>query len=292
MARFFLLLPIFVSAWLAPPAQAETHRACTGYITSLPTVISKQGTWCLLADLTTAQTGGGAIELVSNNITIDCNGHRLGNLAAGPNTVAFGVLGVNRRNIVVRNCSVRGFRVGIYLRGQFVDLALDGGGHVVEDNTVQGSTGWGIVVDGLDNLVRRNRVLDIGLGSELNIRGISTYGTVDILDNLVDTVSSAPGSGRPVWGITLSGGDGQLVARNQVRNLMPDSGFGWAITLSTNARRAVIRDNLMVKSALDGSQFACFASGTVQLARDNVALGYPANVGTGCMDGGGNLILP
>ena len=44
---------------LAPTgAKAETFQTCKGYITSIPTVITQQGTWCFNKDLATSISSG------------------------------------------------------------------------------------------------------------------------------------------------------------------------------------------------------------------------------------------
>src|SRR4029079_7326065 len=104
---------------------AQSYDNCTGYITVLPAIISTQGTWCLKQDLATAITSGAAITINTNNVTIDCNNFKLGGLAAGLGTNAYGVFANNRFNATVRHCNVRGFYVGVFLAG------ASGGGHAV-----------------------------------------------------------------------------------------------------------------------------------------------------------------
>src|SRR4249919_615558 len=117
MTRFclcaFLLLGI---ALLVAPraAHAETYNTCTGFITSVPTVITTQGTWCLKQDLTTALTIGVAITINTNNVTIDCNDFKLGGLAAGVGSQVHGIYAANRSNLTVRHCNIRGFYNGVY----------------------------------------------------------------------------------------------------------------------------------------------------------------------------------
>src|SRR5215813_5040905 len=110
-----LLATIVVFAALAgavPSASAADN--CTGFVTSVPTVITKQGVWCLRGDLTTAANGITAIDIQTNNVTIDCNGFKLNGLPAGPATLSNAIAAYEQRsNITVRNCTIRGFRFGI-----------------------------------------------------------------------------------------------------------------------------------------------------------------------------------
>ena len=66
---------------LSPVAHAETIN-CTN-ITTLPATISTPGIYCLKQDESTAIESGAAIAITANNVTLDCNGYRLGGLQAG-----------------------------------------------------------------------------------------------------------------------------------------------------------------------------------------------------------------
>ena len=78
-----------------PASAAESYDNCAGFITSLPAVISSQGTWCMKQDLATAVTSGFVITVATNNVTIDCNNFKLGGLAAGAGTQASGIFANN-----------------------------------------------------------------------------------------------------------------------------------------------------------------------------------------------------
>ena len=104
---------------------AESYDSCVGFIDSIPAVISTQGTWCLRRDLSTSMASGSAITVSANNVTIDCNDFKLGGLAAGNATTTKGINAMGRLNVAVRNCSVRGFLMGIAMEG--------GGTYTVED---------------------------------------------------------------------------------------------------------------------------------------------------------------
>src|SRR5207342_3852578 len=91
------------------PAHAETFHTCGTIIASIPTVITTQGVYCLSHDVNTAITSGKAIDVQTNNVTIDCNGYKIGGLAAGSSSQTYGIFAISRQNITVRNCGVRGF---------------------------------------------------------------------------------------------------------------------------------------------------------------------------------------
>src|SRR6187200_130915 len=126
LRRLLALLLLLPAAPIA--LAAEGYDACTGFIDSLPATITTQGTWCLRKDLSTAIAAGTAITLATNNVTLDCNGFKLGGLSGGADSQATAVSALERLNIAVRHCSIRGFSVGVSLAG------LSTGGHLVEDN--------------------------------------------------------------------------------------------------------------------------------------------------------------
>ena len=142
MNRFQRVALLLIACAASAPAvqAAGSYDNCTGYVDSLPATLATQGTWCLRHDLSSAMVSGEAITIGANNITLDCNGFKLGGLAAGPDTTTIGIFAANRTNITVRDCAIRGFYGGIYLNG--------GRGHRVEDNRLDQHRGFGITVTG------------------------------------------------------------------------------------------------------------------------------------------------
>ncbi|HEY0505555.1 MAG TPA: right-handed parallel beta-helix repeat-containing protein [Lysobacter sp.] len=134
-------------------AHAETSN-CTN-LAALPAVISTQGVYCLKQDLSTSISSGAAISVNASNVTLDCNGYKLGGLGAGIGTAASGIVSQNRLNLTVRNCNIRGFRYGMRLAGT-------GGGHLVEDNRFDGNTFTGMYVSGDGSMIRGNSVFSTG----------------------------------------------------------------------------------------------------------------------------------
>ena len=117
-----MLLLTTSSAW------AETID-CTA-ITTLPTTITVQGIYCLTGDLATSMTSGLAIDIQTNNVTIDLNGWKLGGLAAGAGTGTVGIFAWARKNITIRNGTIRGFYRGILLNDGSPYTASQG--HLIE----------------------------------------------------------------------------------------------------------------------------------------------------------------
>lgn len=190
--------------------RAETYDTCAGFIDSLPATISTQGVWCLRKDLTTAIGSGNAIEIVTNNVTIDCNNFKIGGLAAGTWSMARGIYAENRLNSTIRECSIRGFFAGIYLNG--------GAGHLVENNRLDQNLLVGIQISGDNNRVRRNAVYDTG-GAENAHTSTGIHAAADIIDNTVAGVFAWSSTATYPRGITVFG-SGNVVRGNNVRGLV------------------------------------------------------------------------
>ncbi len=160
MKRFITLIAL-ASALMATPAKAETIE-CT-VIDTIPFIITVQGIYCLTGHLGTSLTSGDMITVEANNVTIDMNGFKLGGLAAGAGTNARGIYALDRRNITIRNGSIRGFFKGIWLDGG----AANSSGHLLEDLRLDGNTFIGAQVEGTGNIIRNNQVVKPGQGASL-----------------------------------------------------------------------------------------------------------------------------
>jgi hypothetical protein len=216
---FLLLLGLFVH----PAYAAQSYDNCKGFITTLPATISTQGVWCLKEDLSTAIASGKAITIATNNVTIDCNDFKIGGLAAGDASLAYGIYAVSRQNVTIRHCNIRGFMAGIYLEG--------GTGHLVEDNRLDNMLSIGIYVyayPDFNSLVRRNRVYDTGgyaSGSVVDSYGIYVAG--DAVDNTVSGLF-VDQSGAYLRAIMLVG-DGTQARGNKVSGFMMTATTGGAV---------------------------------------------------------------
>ena len=265
--------------WFVPAATAhaaQSYDNCTGYIESLPVAITTQGTWCLRGDLSTAMTAGEAIAVQANNVTIDCNDFKLGGLAAGVNSRARGIYALNRQNITVRNCAVRGFFTGIGL--------ANGGGHLVEHNRVDNSLYQGIAVSGDGSVVRGNLVRDTG-GAPENAAYGAAYAIIasaDVIDNTVDGVY-ATGQDTNPWGISVQLA-GAEVRGNRVRRMVP-TGVGQAMALYGWVEGITFADNRV--SSTGPIQGAGITGGPQSFCTGNTVSRYSTPIQF-CQDAGGN----
>jgi len=255
-----LLLPCLYYLVATMPARAETIETCAGTIDQLPATIDTQGSWCLDHDLSTALASGGAITIATNNVTIDCNGFKLGGLAAGESSQATGILAVDQHNITVRNCGVRGFHRGI---------ALGGSGHLVQDNRLDQNLSVGIAVFGEGHHVQGNRVFDTG-GTPAGAASYGITGSADMIDNTVDGVFAAAAVAS-VYGIATFEA-GSEVRGNRVRNLAPQGG-GAAIGVLAGAAGITLRGNTLSLVA-ETAGHGIYATGTDTFCTDNVAIRF------------------
>jgi hypothetical protein len=203
-------------------ASAESFATCTGYITSVPAVISTQGTWCLSKDVASPMQNGTLIDVVVNNVAIDCNGFKVGGLAAGKGTNTTGISARNRLNVAVRNCNIRGFKTGIDMSGAVVS-----GGHLVERNRLDNMTQVAVNIEGGGSLVRENVITGIGGTTTGNFsRAMQVGADVDVMGNLIDGVFPGNGTGESTpsaIGIFLYS-TGAVIRDNRIRNI--DAGEG------------------------------------------------------------------
>lgn len=273
----FLLISSFL--WPVRAQAAEDYDNCTGYIDSLPASIHEQGVWCLRKDLSTAITIGQAIYVGGNNITIDCNDYKIGGLAAGSATQATGIYSYTVSNLSVRHCNIRGFMTGVLVSGQ------NRGVNIIEENRIEGSTVYGIVVmGGKGSILRRNVVIDTG-GSTWSpgaAFAIDAGGGVSVIDNTISGVdAAADASGNAsTYGILASYNADGVIQGNRVRGLV-SKGEGAAFGIISNLSNPTsLRDNDLSGVGAPGS-FGLYCSNSPAIAVGNVVSGFATPI-SGC----------
>jgi len=285
ISSFMLLILVLLLAAPRVAQAAESYDNCTGFITSIPTVISTQGTWCLKQDLATAMTSGNAITINTNNVTVDCNDYKLGGLAAGIGTQAWGISATDHLNATVRHCNIRGFEYGIVFQGS------GSGGHTIEDNRFDNNTDTGIYVSGDGSVVRRNRVFDSGGSTSFqDAWGIYSNDSVDILDNTISGVAATAGSGGSAVGIQTTNDLDSSISGNRIRGLL-HAGAGSAYGIENlGDTRVTMRDNDLIGDGGSGSNGVFCMSGTSS-AQGNLLSHFQTAIG-GCSGDGGNVTHP
>lgn len=220
-------------------ARAETIN-CTE-ITSVPYFINTPGIYCLKSSLSLASAGGTGIEIQSDDVVLDLNGYVLDNSAAGAGTSSWGIYASNRKNVTIRNGTIRGFYVGMFVGW----ITSDFTGNVIENLLVDRVTSYGMIVYGPGIVVRKNRVTRTG-GSTFapSPTGIYAGGTgAHVVDNeVIDTTESAGGLAR---GIALDSAPAAVVERNVISNAAfgPASSYG-VYVLNSSSRSAVVGNRI------------------------------------------------
>ena len=279
-----LLLLAFVLGTLAPRIALATPGldACTGVVepdANGVVAIDQPGTWCLDRDhvAVLSSTYRRYIEILADDVTLDCRGHRL--TFGGGYSEPRAITGNGHRRIVVRNCDVRGVWLGVSLAAS----SLAEGEFVVEDNTFRGNS-RSIEVNGAHSVIRRNRIYD----SSGEVVLVASNGGPMVIDNLIDGVSATP---FVLWVIAYDGGE---VRGNTIRNVPAGDMFNIHDTVRIGdsglnpGRPVTVRDNVIVGSPYTRG-IAC-ESPTVHLV-DNVITGV-AEAYSGCTDAGDNDISP
>lgn len=263
---------------------AESYDNCTGFITSVPASISTQGTWCMNSDLTATNVSA-AISIAGNNVTIDCNGFKL--VAGSGSGSAAGILSLSHVNITVRHCDIRGFQTGVSLISAASTTDTTQSSGTIEDNRFDSNTGVGINVVGDGSVVRRNWVYNTGYSS-YPPTGISTKGTMDILDNTVSIVVVGSGSSPAVGILTTQNAGGSIIG-NRVRGLA-----GGGVAPTTYAilvdGQVTLRNNDLTGDG-NANSFGIGCADDKGRTKKNLINGF----GTGimmCSDDGGNIVAP
>jgi hypothetical protein len=228
--------PLVVLALLSgtAPARAETKN-CTA-IGSVPVVITVQGVYCFIHDVSTSISSGNAIEIQTSNVVLDLNGFQLNGLGVGLGTQASGIRADNRQNITIKNGTVRGFMRGIEINDSGASQ-----GHRVEKVRADQNTYVGIVVQGDGNVIRNNQVVATGGSTVVATTSGNAFGIVAlgdgprVLDNDVITTTHQ-GSGT-AWDIFFGSTTGAFAVNNRIAT--SDRGIDYA-----GASTGKYRDNL------------------------------------------------
>ena len=274
MKRFMTLISL-ATALMATPAKAETTE-CT-VIDSIPFIITVQGVYCFKGNLATTLTSGNMITVTVNNVTIDMNGFKLGGLAAGVGTNASGIFADSRKNITIRNGSIRGFRRGIFLTGGEVNSS----GHLLEDLRLDGNREVGAEVTGTGNIIRNNQVVNTGPGDNSSTAaGLLIFQSNDsVVEGNV--ISSVSGTNQSV-GIRVR--DSSLIeVRNNTVLRTEDATNNRGINISGSTDLTIIGNRIL--NPVGTGTFGIFDSGSTGVnCIDNIIAGYTTPIGAGACD--------
>src|SRR5215831_15910100 len=226
--------------WSGTAVWAET-TVCTA-ITTVPFTITAPGIYCVTQDIGTNLAAGAAIQINTSNVVVDLNGHRLGNVVAGPGNTAIGIRAVDRANLTIKNGTVRGFKFGILL-----DDSGNSSGHIVEDIRADLNTFTALQIEGTSNIIRNNLILETGgtttFGPNTNVYGIVVDGVENQILNNTVTNTVAVGTGV-AFGIFVESGSA-VVDHNRISNAALPGGGGSShgIFIQSEGTNVLVVDN-------------------------------------------------
>jgi hypothetical protein len=281
VARGVALVALFL-AW--PKGVAAQTVFCTP-ITAVPVTLTAQGRYCVTQPLRFDSTNGIAILIQSDYVTVDLGGYALDGTPGGTATTATGIYAANRRNLVVRGGTIRGFMFGIRVDDEVVSGYTAGGGHQIYDVSIDACTFRGILIQGRGVSVRGNRITRTGgstFFSSVPVAAIDVRGPGARVE--ANTVVETRGVGsEPGWGVWLWG-KGAVLEGNRISNETVAAPATVGILVSNDSHAVVTRNRLM--NLEKGLAFDLAARG---LARDNATSGCGAPFVLGAaVDGGRN----
>jgi hypothetical protein len=240
VALLSLSLSMVVSGQLV---HAETVMCLP--ITSVPVTISVPGSYCLTGNLETPITSGNAITIAADNVVIDFNGFELTGSVGAYSTFNRGIYSIKQSRITIRNGSVTGFNIGIFLDDPSPYLTAQG--NLIEDMSLDHNTFAGVYLLGRNSVIRHNRITSTGRGLFSNAwaYGIRVSGSgMRIVDNDVAEVTSSTASGV---GISMQSADSGIVEGNRLSRIVAGNTFSYGIHASASAG-LVIRSNSISES--------------------------------------------
>lgn len=286
MFRVALLASLALALLPRAALAAESYDNCAGTIISLPTTINTAGVWCMKSDLATSMTSGNAITINSHNVTLDCNDFRLGGLGAGAATATTGIAVLERNNVTIRNCNVRGFLFGVYLGGS---------SNVIEDSRFQANTRGAIYVSGYDFLVRRNSITQTGgTPAYSDTYGILAFGATGVIeDNFVSEVAGNTQAYAWATGTGIfAGSDYTVVRRNDVSGIAAGSDSTVAGIVGSGAKNKLLDNTVSGLSSVTGQRRGLSCTGDPSSVAIRNTVSNATSAGTAvyaCTDGGGNV---
>jgi len=277
MTKLIKYLNLIILLLATSTAYAETTN-CTA-ITSIPYTIGSPGIYCLTGNLSMGRIHGRAIFIGVDDVVLDLNGFTLEG-TGGLATQTVGIKAYQRKNITIRNGTVRGFSYGILLDD--VAPPTTSQGHLIEDIHADKNTHMGISISGNDSTVRRNRVVGVGgnlLG--LNSYGISLYGDGGraLNNDISSTVATAPGG---AIGLFIHKANDAVVEGNRIDDVSTDVGLTIGIVISQSSD--VLARGNSITSATRGIDYASSTGKYRDNLTSNVSLPFLG----GGIDAGGN----
>ena len=210
-------------------------------------------------------TSGYVITINAGNVVLDLNGYTVGGSGAGVGSNAYGIYAYQRKNITIRNGTVRGFIMGIMFNDDPPYTTSQG--HIIEDIRADRNTAVGLAVYGLGNIIRNNLVVDTGgSSSSFSSCGINVKGPGNrvINNDVYETKEQGTYDANGILAYTASG---LVVENNRVGNAAFGTGTSYGIYLDTSSN-AMVKDNTISKMT-----YGIVYAGSTGLYMNNLASG-------------------
>jgi hypothetical protein len=227
-------------------------------VTAFPANINAPGVYCLgFKYIDFPLPKGVLITISSDNVVFDLNGATLDGTPKG-NAFSYGIMAYNRRNVTIRNGTLRGFNYGIYLYTPlgYVNTRVRPSHHILVENMrlIENRTS-GMYVIAYDSVIRKNHIIQTG-------------GSAD------------PGLAASTWGMIVAG-DGTRILDNDITNTHVNTAYGGGTT--TGIYLAGGLNFTIVNNRINEADFGIYGgNGNWGKFRDNVttAVGVPFTGGT------------
>ncbi len=217
---------------------------CKAY-SDMNVAITQPGTYCLRGSLT-----GAGIKIQADDVVLDLKGFSVRNDKPAPDSPpggewagSIGIFNFNNHNVTVKNGTVIGYAVGVYLG---YDQLNPGSGYTVENLLVRSAKVNGIAVGSApngtaDTIVRNNIVSDTVGRAPVGIYVGGTNGTVVVENNRVDNTRGIVSDLDPkvfptlfARGILVSDITTATISGNVITNTTAADDAGHAVGLFAN----------------------------------------------------------
>ena len=225
-------------------AQVPPKRPLCRAYTDMSVPITQPGTYCLRSSLT-----GPGIKIQADDVILDLKGYSVRSDKPAPEAPggdwwnSIGIFNANNHNVTVRNGTVIGYAVGVYLG---YDQLTPGSGYTIENLLVRNSTMIGITVasapNGAANTVVRNNIVSDTVGrAPTGISVGGTNGTLVVENNRVDNTRGIVSDLDPqtypelqARGILVSAATVATISGNVITNTTAADDVGKAAGLYVN----------------------------------------------------------
>lgn len=163
------------------------------HASDLPLTITEPNSYYLVEDVSFTDKLNHAITIECNDVTIDLSGFSVTGPGSGTSS---GIYMNSRRNVEIRNGTIRDFEYGIHEEGQ------SGKNHRVIDVRAISNSVSGIYLVGIGHLVKDCTASDNGnAAASTDVRGIFVGSSSTVTGNMVNGNGTSATGGNNVYGI-------------------------------------------------------------------------------------------